>query len=55
MFSKLKTNREIRLLADLMACNKITVQDHRTISNQMLILRTLGRAKYRSTIDLADR
>jgi hypothetical protein len=54
MFPKLKPNAEIRLLADLMPCNKITVQDPGLISNQALILRTLGSMKYPSTIDLAD-
>jgi hypothetical protein len=54
MFPKLKPNGEIRLLADLVPCNKITVKDHGPIPNQVLILRTLGRAKYYSIIDLAD-
>jgi hypothetical protein len=54
MFLKLKTNREIRLLADLMPCNKITVKDHGPIPNYVLIIRTLGSSKYHSTIYLAD-
>jgi hypothetical protein len=54
MFPKLKQNGEIKLLAVLVLCNKITVKDGRTILNQVLILRTLGRAQYHSTVDLAD-
>jgi hypothetical protein len=54
MFLKLKPNREIRLLADLVSCTKITLKEHGPISNQTLLLRTLGRVKYRSTINLAD-
>jgi hypothetical protein len=54
LFPKLKPNGEIRLLADLVPHNKITVKDYRLIPNRMLILRTLGRVKYHSTIDLAD-
>jgi hypothetical protein len=33
MFSKLKPNREIRLLADLVPCNHIMVKDHGHILN----------------------
>jgi hypothetical protein len=54
MFLKLKPNREIRLLADLVPYNKITVKDHETIANQAHILRTQGRAEYRFTIDCTD-
>jgi hypothetical protein len=54
MFRKLKPNGEIRLLADHVPHNKIMVEDHEPILNQALILRTLGRAIYCSTIDLAD-
>jgi hypothetical protein len=54
MFPKLMSNKEIRLLADLVPYNKIMVKDHVPIPNQALILRTLGRAKYQSTIDLTD-
>jgi hypothetical protein len=54
MFSKLKSNGEIRLLADLVPCNKITVKDYEPIPNQVLILRTLGRVIYCLTIDLAN-
>jgi hypothetical protein len=51
MFSKLKPNEEIRLLADLVPHNKIMVKDYRPIPNQVLILRTLRRVKYCSTLD----
>jgi hypothetical protein len=54
MFLKLKSNREIRLLTDLVPYNKITVKDYGSIPNQVLILRTQERVKYHSTIDLAD-
>jgi hypothetical protein len=54
MFPKLMPNGEIRLLADSMPCNKIMVKNHGLIFNLILILRTLGRVKYCSTIDLAD-
>ena len=54
MFPKLKPNGEVRLLADLVARNKITIKDHGPIPNQALILRTLARAKYRSSIDLSN-
>jgi hypothetical protein len=33
IFPKLKPNREIRLLADLVPCKKITVKDHEHIPN----------------------
>jgi hypothetical protein len=54
MFPKLKSNGEISLLVDLVPYNKITVKDYGPIPDQGLILRTLGRVKYHSTIDLAD-
>jgi hypothetical protein len=54
IFPKLKSNGKIRLLGDLVPRNKIMVKDYGHIPNQALIPRTLGRAKYRSTIDLAD-
>jgi hypothetical protein len=41
-------------LADLVPHNKIRIKDHEYIPNQALILKTLGSAKYCSTIDLAD-
>ena len=54
MFSKLKPNGEIRLLADLVLKNDITIKNDSTIPNESMILRTVGRAKYRSTIDLSN-
>jgi hypothetical protein len=52
MFANVQPNGEIRLLADLVPHNKITVKDHGPIPNQALFLRTLGRAKYCLAIDL---
>ena len=54
MFPKLKPNGEIRLLADLVPRNDITIKNDSTIPNQSMILRTVARAKYRSTIDLSN-
>jgi hypothetical protein len=54
IFPNLKPNGEVRLLADLVARNKITVKDHGPIENQALILRTLARAKFRTSIDLSN-
>jgi hypothetical protein len=54
MFLKCKPNGEIRLLADHVPFNKITVKDYGPILNEALILRTLGRVKYYSTRDLAN-
>ena len=54
MFPKLKPNGEIRLLADLVPRNDITKKNDSTIANQFMILRTVARAKYRSTIDLSN-
>jgi hypothetical protein len=54
MFPKLKPNGEVCLLADLVARNKFTVMDHGPILNQALILRTLARVKFRSSIDLSN-
>jgi len=54
MFPKLKPNGEIRLLADLVPRNDITIKNDSTMSNQSMILRTMARAKYRSTIDLSN-
>jgi hypothetical protein len=53
-FPKLKPNSRIWLLAELVPCNKIMVKGHGPIPSQVLILIILGRAKYHSTIDLAD-
>ena len=54
MCPKLKPNGEIRLLADLVPRKDITIKDDSTIPNQSIILRTVARAKYRSTIDLSN-
>ena len=54
MFPKLKPNGEIRLLVDLVPRNDITIKNDSTIPNQSMILRTVARAKYRSTIDLSN-
>jgi len=54
MFPKLKPNGEIRLLADLVPRNDIRIKNDSTIPNQSMILRTMARAKYRSTIDLSN-
>ena len=53
MFPRLKPNGEIRLLADLVPRNDITKKNDSTIPNQSMILRTVARAKYRSTIHLS--
>jgi len=54
MFPKLKFNGEIRLLVDLVPRNDITIKNDSTIPNQSMILRTMARAKYRSTINLSN-
>jgi len=54
MFPKLKPNGEIRLLADLVPRNDITIKSNSTILNESMIHRTVARAKYRSTIDLSN-
>ena len=54
MFTKLKPNGEIRLLADLVPRNDITRKNNSTIPNQSMILRTVARVKYRSTIELSN-
>jgi len=54
MFPKLKPNGEIRLLADLVPRNDITIKNDSTIPNPSMILRTVVRAKYRFTIDLSN-
>ena len=54
MFPKLKPNGEIRLLADLVPRNDITIKNDSTIPNQSMILRNVARAKYRSAIDLSN-
>jgi len=54
MFPKLKPNAKIGLLADLVPRNDITIKNNSTIPNQSMILRTVARAKYWSTIDLSN-
>ena len=44
----------MRPLVDLTARNEITINDDETIPNQRMILNSLGRARYRSKIDLND-
>jgi len=41
-------------LVDLTAKNEITMKDNETIPNEGMILKSLGRARYRSKIDLSD-
>ena len=54
MFTKLKPNGKIRLLADLVPRNDITKKNDGTIPKQSRIPRTVARAKYQSTIDLSN-
>ena len=54
MFPKLKPNGKIRLLADLVPRNDIAKKNDSTIPNQSMILRTVARAKYRSTLALSN-
>jgi len=42
----------MRPLVDLTARNEITIKDDKTIPNQRMILNSLGRARYRSRIDI---
>src|SRR6195952_274098 len=44
----------MRPLVDLTARIEITIKDDKTIPNQRMILNSLGRARYRSKIDLSD-
>jgi len=44
----------MRPLVDLTARNEQTIRDDETIPNQRMILNALGRARYRSKIDLSD-
>ena len=39
---------------DLTARNEITIKDDETIPNQRIILNSLGRARYRTKIDLGN-
>ena len=54
MFPKLKHSGQIGLLADLVPKSDIKKKNDSTIPNQSIILRTVARAKYRSTIDLSN-
>ena len=54
IFPKLKPNGEIRLLADLVLRNNITIKNHSTIPNQSMSLRIGARDKYQSTIDISN-
>ena len=54
LFVQPKTDGRIRLLVDLTARNSNTVKDDVQIPNQKQILNAIGRAKYRSKIDLSD-
>ena len=54
MFPKHKPNGEIRLFADLVPRNNITIKSDSTMPNQCMILRTVAREKYRSTIHLSN-
>jgi len=49
-----KDKIRMRPLVDLSARNEITIKDDETIPNQRMILNSLGRARYRSKIDLGD-
>jgi len=49
-----KDKIRMRPLVDLIARNEITIKDDETIPNQRMILNSLGRARYRSKIDLSD-
>jgi len=44
----------MRPLVDLTARNEITIKDDETIPNRRTILNSLGRARYRSKIDLSE-
>jgi len=54
MFHRLKPNGEMRLLADIVLRGCITIKNDSPISNPSMILRTVARAKYRSTIQLSN-
>ena len=54
MFVQGKVDGRIRPLVDLRARNDNTIKDHSPIPNQQLILNSVGRAKFRSKIDLSD-
>jgi transposase InsO family protein len=54
MFVQPKSDGRIRPLVDLRLRNQNTIKDHSPIPNQQVILNSVGRAKYRSKIDLSD-
>ena len=54
MFVQPKSDGRIRPLVDLRKRNDNTIKDHSPIPNQQVILNSVGRAKYRSKIDLSD-
>jgi len=55
IFAQEKKDKIImRPLVDLTARNEITIKDDETIRKQRMILNSLGRARYRSKIDLSD-
>src|SRR5712664_3624618 len=49
-----KDKIRMRPVVDLTARNDITIKDDETIRNQRMILNLLGRARYRTMIDLSD-
>jgi len=49
-----KDKIRMRPLVDLTARNEITIKDDEMILNQRMILNSLGRARYRTKIDLSD-
>ena len=54
LLKRKKDKIRMRLVVDLTARNQITIKDDETIPNQRMILNSLGRARYRSKIDLSD-
>jgi len=55
IFAHEKNNKiRMRPLVDVTARKDITIKDDETIPNQRRILNSLGRARYRSKIDLSD-
>src|SRR5205085_911062 len=54
MFVQERKDGRIRPLVDLRNRNENTIKDNSPISNQQVILASIGRAKYRSKIDLSD-
>src|SRR5437588_5645750 len=54
IFIQEKKDGRIRPLVDLRNRNENTIKDNSPIFNQQVILASVGRAKYRSKIDLSD-